>query len=465
MTKFGDSILDSSEFNNDCALTLPKSQRYDVRRLIRWFGILVFSLVVTTAACTFSPIRFASGEQLLLSLSAIAFAWIFVKVVTSHGRFRFFGILVFTALVAAVCSYVVAPLKKRTDQKAAIALLRSQGGEVEIARSARQYPHNAMGWVPGPYGFPYPAALHYFEETYLNPEYIVGVNIPSGLLTTELIDSLHADFYRVHVLLNGKGNPANFESALLSRLRRYSLAEEYSFRPLVFVIEKLQPSDIDFLNEIPTTSFGAGKLPISLGQEAEFDPRLLDTIHDGFELVLNSAPFQMSVLERTLQCERLKCVTLRDIKMFPTLRKLLPSRTLPLDSLRFSYVNFTPVDWQQLCNMTNIRSLLIFQSWIGGKPFTEESLQLLARMAGLEELKMDLSDGHDLSWKLIENAQFRKLTLYSTVEWNDRLKEAIHKSSLTELVMTTEGASVVHEPWMNKLHSLRINGVEFVRAE
>jgi Ca2+/Na+ antiporter len=431
----------------------------------RWMWAIVSSGLVTALACGLTPLQFASSEQLLLSLSTIFASWFVFKVVASRGKFRFVSMLGMMALTAFLCIYIVAPLRDRAEQNTAIETILSQGGTIEFGRFSNAYPKGAMGWVPGKNGIPYPAALYYFEQNYLLPSHISKLVIPSGLVRKPFLSSLHVEnLFRMYVLLDGKGNTHDFEQCIRDIINDRSIPEKNGYRPFFFVIDDLQSKDIDFLKGVRTHASDSEMPTLCIGSSLDANrAKLLEGLDRGFELYLEPASIDDEALRNVIQCK-----TLQRVVCFNQLNKsqfisAINSRREPLESLHIPFLQFSKAEWSQLCSLTNVRSLLLYRCFCEGKQLSMKHVAELRAMSSLAELKIEL-EGPDPTGFLetLKNENLKRLTVYSFVDWNDEVKEAIQTSGLEQLSLAIS-EQIDHEPWMNRFQSFRINGREYAR--
>jgi flagellar biosynthesis protein FlhB len=85
--------------------------------------VVIVSAVLTLSACSFLGLQFGSAEQVTLTLMSLSLIALLLRVFRSKGRFRFASLLLLTAFSAIVFRVVLQPLKRRSDQNAAIELV------------------------------------------------------------------------------------------------------------------------------------------------------------------------------------------------------------------------------------------------------------------------------------------------------------------------------------------------------
>lgn len=452
---FEDSSLEKSKV---------ETTRSRKRAMFRWMWAIVASLLVTALTCGLTPVQFASSEQLLLSLATIFATWFVLKVFASRGKFRFVSMLGLMAFTAFLCIYIVAPLQDRTEQRAAIALIRSQGGSVEFGRFSKRYPKEPMGWVPGRNGIPYPAALHYFEENYLHPEPISKLVIPAGLVQRPLLSRLHVENHiRTYVLLDGKGNSQDFEACVREFVKDRLTLEQYGYRPFFFLLDKLHSKDIEFLNGIRTHASG-DNLPTLciLSSSDEVQTELLDGLDHGFEIYLDFTSTDSIALRNAIQSKSLQRIVCFNLATPSQIISIVKSRRETMNAIHIPYGHFSKTDWLQLSNLSNVRSLLLYRCFCDGKPLSPENVASLGSMASVEELKIEVEGPDPRSFlETLKIERLKRLTVYSIVNWNDEVKQLIQASGLEEINLSISEQNIEHEPWMNRFRSFRINGRDY----
>jgi len=107
--------------------------------------VVIAAAVLTVGACAFLGMQFGSAEQVILTLLSISIIALLLRVFRSKGRFRFASLLLLTAFSAIVFRVILQPLKRRSDQSAAIELLKRYFGS--LANPERCSDKSASGWV------------------------------------------------------------------------------------------------------------------------------------------------------------------------------------------------------------------------------------------------------------------------------------------------------------------------------
>ncbi len=224
----------------------PSDEADDSRALLarnkmrnRRLWVVILSAALTWVACKFLAMRFASAEQVMLTLLSIAMIALLLRIFRSKGRFRFASLLLLTAFCSVVFRVVLQPLKRLSAQNAAMELLNRKGGSMVTYAGMERYPQNAHGWVQSDSGYLYPALLAYLEKKYLHPVDVMSLKIPSSLINKELWNSLHCNqVNRVEVLLDGSENGKEFNQILSGIPHFFVEWDHYFFHRLVFVADK-----------------------------------------------------------------------------------------------------------------------------------------------------------------------------------------------------------------------------------
>ncbi len=438
-------------------------QKMWTRRLF----LVITSAILTFVACMFLGMKFGSAEQVILTLLAIGMIALLLRVFRSKGRFRFASLLLLTAFFALVFRMVLTPLKRQSDQKAAIEMLNRKGGSVFTYGGADRYPENAHGWVQTSSGYLYPALLAYLEKKFLNPVDVYELKIPSSLISKGTLETLRCEHVRgIEVLLDGSGNGKELSDMLVSFKNLFPEWDHYYFRPLVFVANELRESDIEFLNAMQWGGAGREMPVIRLGLDCHFEPKLFEGLEVGFELMLTGLEGDPSFLNRFLKVQRLERISIYQGTFLKTGLQSIAKRSRPLESLQVYECNFDAESWQLLCNLSNCHSLRLSQIHFDGPLMSSNILQQLSRNKSIEELVLYLDESQASAIpSLMKIEGLKRLEVHCDAHCDASTLSAVQDSMLEDVWLDMNflsGEPIQWKPWMDKLKSLRLGTKQLV---
>lgn len=430
------------------------------RKLTRRLFVVIASAILTIVACVFLGMRFGSADQVILSLLTIAFVALLLRVFRSKGRFRFASLLLLTAFCALIFRMVLTPLKRQSDQRAAIALIDSKGGSVSTYGGNERYPENAHGWVLNGSGYLYPALLAHIERKYLNPVEVYELKIPSSLLDKQMWNSLQCkQMQRVEVLLDGSGNAAEFNGILAEQGGLFPDYDSYFYRALVFVADKLQQADIDYLNSLRWGGLGREMPTIRLGLDCHFEPKLLEGLEGGFELMDSGKYSDPQFEERVIQVSKLMRLTLTNRSSVNILRAI-SKRSQPLERLNVYQGNVDIETWPMLCDLTNCSSMRFSYMRYQGQSMAPEILTQLSKNKSIKELVLYLDESQAPAIPILMRMEgLLRLVVNCDAKCDANMMAAIENSSLEDvwLDMQAESEEIIKwKPWMARLKSLKV---------
>ncbi len=430
------------------------------RKLTRRLFVVIASAILTIVACVFLGMRFGSADQVILTLMTIAFVALLLRVFRSKGRFRFASLLLLTAFCALLFRMVLTPLKRQSDQRAAIAMVESKGGSVSTYGGNDVYPQNAHGWVLNDSGYLYPALLAYIEKKYLNPVEVYKLKIPSSLLDNRMWNSLQCkNLQRVEVLLDGSGNAEELNKLLSEQIGLFPDYDTYFYRTLVFVADKLQQGDIDYMNSMRWGGIWREMPTIRLGIESDFEPKLLEGIEDGFELIDIGMHSDRRYVERVIQVNKLKRLSLNR-HTSPNVLKSISKRSQPLARLTVYNEDLDSETWPMLCKLTNCSSMQFDGLWYQGQLLRPEILKQLSQNNSIKELVLYLDESQAPAIPFLMGIKgLLRLVVHCEAKCDANMIAAIENSSLEDvwLDMQPESDEIIQwKPWMGRLKSLKV---------
>ena len=442
----------------------PRSQLTRKKIWQRRLFVVIAAAILTLWACAFLGMQFGSAEQVILTLLSLSLIALVLRVFRSKGRFRFASLLLLTAFSAIVFRVVLQPLKRRSDQNAAIELVNRKGGSVSTYSNGDHYPTNANGWVQTKSGYMYPALLQHLENKFLNPVDVHGLVIPSSLANQKIWESLQISrISQVEVLLDGADNATEFREALDAQPDFFVSWDDFYYRPLVYVANELHESDIRFLNGMASNRYGT-KLPvIRLGLDCRFEPTILDGLNHGFELVLEGMEIDPTFLGRVLKLEKLKRVSTNRATISKKALMSISEREQPLDSLCIYSANFDAESWDAVCNMTCFRSLRLSDIHYQGYGIPPRVLKQLGQNKSIQELIINLRGNPraaEAVIPLIKIDGLKRLELHCDAPCKAEMIAAIEHSTLEDAWLDMDlgtAETIAKEPWMDRLKSLRID--------
>ncbi len=435
------------------------------RRLL----VIIASAILTLGACAFLGMQFGSAEQVILTLLSLSVIALVLRVFRSKGRFRFASLLLLTAFCAIVFRVVLQPLKRRSDQNAAIELINRKGGSVSTYRGGDEYPSNVNGWVQTKSGYMYPALLQHLENRFLNPVEVYELAIPSSLANKKVLESLHVTrLSRVEVLLDGADNATDFREALDAQPNFFLSVGDYFYGPLVYVANELRENDIRFLNGMASNRYGRELPFIELGMDCRFEPNILEGLNSGFALVLAGLENDPAFLKRVLKLEKLKRVCLLGWPISKAALESISERELPLGSLCIYRANFDTESWQLVCNMTHCQSIRLSDIYFLGPSMAPDVLKQLGQNKSIQELIINLRGNQIVTAaviSLIKTDGLKRLELHCDSRCEAEMIAAIEFSTLVDVWLDMDldtGESIPKAPWMDRLKSLRIGNQQIV---
>lgn len=442
----------------------------------------ISSLLVLTAvvAILIRSIQTGSAELLVLTVLPITMIAFLLRFLRSTGRFRFASLLLLAVFSAILFRMILQPSIRRLVQKAAIEEVTRNGGAVSTYDRKHQYVPDANGWVQTETGFMYPALFKHIENNFLSTLEVYELAIPSSLANKNILKALQtSDNCPIEVLLDGAGNSTGFRDAIktrsdfpLERQMNPPWAGRRRLWPFVNVIDALNENDILFLNGLVSKG-NVSELPvIKLGENCRFEPKLLESLENGFEIILsgNNTPFT----KRVLGLEKLKRVSFEDNFIVNTALRTISERKLPLDSLSFYESNFDTESWQLLCDMTNCQSIrfseMPYHLWRN----PTQAFQKLGQNKSIKELTVYLNGGQNVRATSIDKAAvtsmikidgLKRLELHCDTDYDVEMIAAIEKSTLEDIwldLKLNELEEIPKEPWMDRLKSLKIGRRQIV---
>lgn len=429
--------------------------------------VVIAAAILTLGACTFLGMQFGSAEQVILTLLSLFLIALILRVFRSKGRFRFASLLLLTAFSAIVFRVVLQPLKRRSDQNAAIELVNRKGGSVSTYSNADRYPSNANGWVQTKSGYMYPALLQHLENKFLNPVDVYGLVLPSSLANRKIWESLQiSHLSQVEVLLDGAENATEFRDALDAQTNFFVSMGDYYYRPLVYVANELRESDIRFLNGMASNRYGKELPVIKLGLDCRFEPSILEGLNSGFELVLEGIENDPDFLRRVLKLEKLKRLSLVGWPISKAALKSISERAQPLESLFIYRANFDAESWQLVCNMPHCQSIRLSDIHFQGPSMPPDVLQQLGQNKSIQELIINLRGNQRAAAAVIPLIQIdglKRLELRCDARCEVEMIAAIEQSTLEDIWLDMElDTAIQKQPWMDRMKSLRIGNQQIV---
>jgi len=347
-------------------------------------------------------------------------------------------------------------------------LVSRKGGQVHVHNGADRYPRAAEGWVQTPTGYLYPALLFYLENKYLNPREVYGLRISSSLLNKATWNSLQCEnVSRIEVMLDGSGNAPEFNEILTDRTKNFPNWDNHYVRPLVFLANQLRAGDIEFLNGMRWVGIGRDMPAIGIDMNSRFEPRLLEGLEIGFELLVSELPDDKPFVKRLVQVDKMKRVSLYRNRPLTDFLQALEKRLTPLESLKIYECNFDPESWQIVCESINCRSLRLSQIYYLGKPMTPAILEKLGKNQSLNELIVYLEESQVPAIpSLMKIEGLERFEVHCYANCDAEITSAVQSTTLKNVwidMQEAPGYIAEPEPWMDSLQSLRIDKKQLVR--
>ena len=449
-------------------LVRPSKLRFRISNLL---------FLTAVVAILIRSIQTASAELLVLTVLPIMMIAFLLRVLRSTGRFRFASLILLTVFSAIVFRVILQPSIWRLVQKAAIEHVTQNGGAVSTYDHKHQYVPDANGWVQTDTGFMYPALFKHIENNFLSSLEVYELAIPSSLANKNMLQALQtSDNCPIEVLLDGAGNSKGLREAIKTRsdfpLERQRNSPWRRLWPLVNVIDTLNENDILFLNGLASNG-KVSELPIiKFDANCRFEPKLLEGVAHGFELILSGN--NTSLTRRVLGLEKLKRVSFEDNVIVKTALRIISERKSPIDSLSFYECDFDAESWQLLCDMTNCHSIRLAEvpHCLWRNP--TQAFQKLGQNKSIKELIVFMDGSQNVQATSIDKSAvismikidgLKRLELHCDTNYDAEMIAAIEQSTLEDIwldLTLNELENIPTEPWMDRLKSLKIGRRQIV---
>ncbi len=441
---------------------VPRSKAMLRPKIRNTAWIVAIGVSVGLFACLGLGLSIGSPEVLLITFSSMLVIWLSLKAFFSRGKFRFASILVLTAVIASLASFFIPPMKAKLAQRRMIARVLENGGDVQVfAFSANYFRDRHLGWTQTRSGWMCPSILAYFYDRYLMPDPIGNVTLPSRVLDQETLDALNMEHDpEIRVLLNGPAPSNAFHSFVTKQTFYFSDLEYVGWYhdQLSFQVLDLKEEEVKFVERCQVAQH------VFEIDDRSSQLRHLRSTQKPLTLHFTNMPKNVTELQAIGEIPFIRRIVIDSLFLDAELFQAIELRAEPIDCLHLLHSSLKTKDWEIIAQLKKVRSLILFDTKLNGKPMTLEDFSKLAGNQGIESFTISSNSIHtdpELLRTLVTLPNLRQVAILNASHFEGNDLELIRDSKIDVLRVhgsqLTTPLNALEYPWIRRMKIVQVN--------